>query len=196
MLIVYHRRNTKELLRETPSEWGVEVDVRSYANELVVNHEPFQDAISFESWLSDYRHSLLILNIKEEGLESRLLNKMKENRIEDFFLLDQTFPYLVKTFKSGENRCAVRVSEYESVETARAVAGNVKWVWVDVFSRFPLDCRKYQTLKECGFKLCLVSPELQGHPKEMLLRIKEQMSESGITMDAVCTKEPQQWLSQ
>ena len=195
MLIVHHRRNTQELLGETPSEWGVEVDVRSYAGNLVVHHDPFVQAISFESWLASYCHRLLILNTKEEGLESRLLDMMNQHNVREFFFLDQSFPFLIKTALSGESRCAVRVSEYESIETALSLAGMVQWIWVDVFTHFPLDRQSYGLLKDSGFKLCLVSPELQGHSPQMLMALQDQMADLEITMDAVCTRQPELWLN-
>jgi hypothetical protein len=196
MLIIHHRRNTLEQLAETPPAWGVEMDVRSYGDKLVVHHDPFVEALSLEDWLTGYHHRLVILNTKEEGLEDRLLQLMAQHHIQDFFFLDQSFPFLVKTARSGESRCAVRVSEYESVENALSLAGMVQWVWVDVFTRFPLDRQSYGRLKDAGFKLCLVSPELQAHPPEMLQTLQAQMADLDITMDAVCTKQPERWLNQ
>ena len=192
-LIILHRRNTLDLLTETPSEWGVEIDVRSYGDKLVVHHDPFVEALSLEKWLTGYHHRLVILNAKEEGLEDRLLQLMAQHHIKDFFFLDQSFPFLIKTARSGESRCAVRVSEYESVETALTLAGMVQWVWIDVFTRFPLDRESYNRLKEAGFKLCLVSPELQGLSLEMLKALQSEIAHLDITMDAVCTKLPQYW---
>jgi hypothetical protein len=195
MLVIHHRRNALSLLAETPHTLGVEIDVRSYGDNLVVQHDPFVKGLSLDEWLTGYHHRLVILNVKEEGLEDRLLKIMAKRNIHDFFFLDQSFPYLVRTVRSGESRCAVRVSEFESVETALALAGMAQWVWVDVFSRFPLDRKDYVRLKDAGFKLCLVSPELQAHPPQMLQTLKAQMAEFDITMDAVCTKQPQDWLN-
>jgi len=193
MLIVHHRRNTLDLLALASPSWGVEIDVRSYGDKLVVHHDPFVDALTLEDWLKGYHHNLVILNTKEEGLEDRLLQLMAQHQIQDFFFLDQSFPFLLKTARSGESRCAVRVSEYESVETALTLAGMVQWVWVDVFTRFPLNRESYNCLKNAGFKLCLVSPELQGQSLEMLTALQAQIADLDINMDAVCTKLPQFW---
>ena len=56
----------------------------------------------------------------------------------------------------------MRVSEYESITTALTLAGRIDWVWVDCFTRFPLTSQEAQQLGAAGFKLCIVSPELQG----------------------------------
>ncbi|MFC7736376.1 phosphatidylinositol-specific phospholipase C/glycerophosphodiester phosphodiesterase family protein [Roseomonas sp. GCM10028921] len=195
MILIAHRRNTREQLAETPVELGIEVDIRSQGPDLVIHHDPFvADALRFEEWLADYRHGTLILNVKEEGLEDRLLALMAERGIEDFFFLDQSFPFLMRTARRGEKRCAVRVSEYESVETALSLAGQVGWVWVDCFTRFPLNHRDAARLKDAGFRLCLVSPELQGRTDPAEIRaMRELLAAEGIVADAVCTKVPQSW---
>ena len=153
MKIIHHRRNKIEELRATSNSYGVEVDIRSYGDNLVVHHDPFEKGEFFMDWISEYKHGTLILNVKEEGLETRLIKIMKENKIDDFFFLDQSFPFLLKTARSGEKRCAVRVSEFECIETALSLAGVIDWVWVDCFNRFPLSKIDFEKLKNAGFKL-------------------------------------------
>jgi len=195
MIIVCHRRNTLAELLDTPPHYGVEVDIRTYRGDLIVHHDPFVSGEPFEQWLSHYAHRLLILNVKEEGLEGRLLEHMQRQKIEDFFFLDQSFPFLVRTAKGGERRCAVRVSEFESVETALALAGSVDWVWIDCFTRYPLTPQNGRALKQAGFKLCLVSPELQGRTDGAEIRaMRRLLAEHGVQVDAVCTKLPELWV--
>lgn len=194
MILVRHRRNTAEDLRATPVEYGVELDLRSYGDRLIVHHDAFVDGEDFERWLDDYRHRLLILNVKEEGLEQRLIALMRERGIEDWFFLDQSFPFLIRTARMGESRCAVRVSEFESIDTALTLAGQVDWVWVDCFTRFPLDRAQADRLRGAGFKLCLVSPELQGREAAIEIpALRALLAREGIVADAVCTKEPALW---
>jgi len=195
MILIAHRRNTLEQLAATPVELGVEVDIRSQGSKLIIHHDPFVvDAPDFEEWIAAYRHGTLILNVKEEGLEDRLLALMAERGIEDFFFLDQSFPFLIRTARRGERRCAVRVSEFETVETALSLAGKVDWVWVDCFTRFPLNRRQADRLHEAGMKLCLVSPELQGRtdPAE-IAALRSLLKREGIVAEAVCTKTPELW---
>ncbi|MFZ5638018.1 MAG: phosphatidylinositol-specific phospholipase C/glycerophosphodiester phosphodiesterase family protein [Pseudomonadota bacterium] len=194
MIVVRHRRNTLDELRATDPELGIEVDIRSRGERLIVHHDAFVDGEDFERWLDGYRHRLLILNVKEEGLEARLMALMRERGIEDWFFLDQSFPFLVRTARGGESRCAVRVSEYESLDTALALAGMVRWVWVDCFTRFPLDGAQAARLHAAGFALCLVSPELQGRDAAVAIpALRAQLAAEGIVADAVCTKEPALW---
>ena len=192
MIIVSHRRNTIGQLRETPTHYGVEVDIRSQGDRLIVHHDAFADGEDFERWIEHYRHRLLILNVKEEGLEQRLLSLMAAKTIDEFFFLDQSFPFLVKTARAGEKRCAVRISEFESIRTAETLAGLVSWIWVDCFTRFPLSGEEAAHLQSLGFRLCLVSPELQGRPEE-ISSLRALLSREGIDADAVCTKRPDLW---
>lgn len=192
-LIVHHRNSLKELLN-TPIKYGVEVDIRSFGDKLVIHHDPFVEGESFDNWIAAYEHGILILNVKEEGLESKLINLMELHEIEDYFLLDQSFPFLVKWSNLGFSRSAVRISEYESVETALTLSGKVKWVWVDCFTRFPLSHEDFIRLQLAGFRLCLVSPELQGRNAELEIPLlATSLSEQGINADAVCTKRPDLW---
>ena len=197
MNIIRHRRNTHEELAELSTEHGAEIDIRSQGDSLVLHHDPFVMGTSFEDWLKNYKHGTLILNVKEEGLEDRCLELMKQHGIEDFFFLDQSFPFLVKTAKTGESRCAVRVSEFENIDTAMTLAGKVQWVWVDCFTKFPLDLASAARLKENGFKLCIVSPELQGRMEvsdsEIIVKA---MIDAEVVPDAICTKFPKRWENQ
>lgn len=194
MKVIAHRRNTIESLGQTPVKYGVEVDIRSNGDELIIHHDPFVPGESFENWISAYRHGTLILNVKEEGLEERLITIMQSRGITDYFFLDQSFPFLVKYSRLGIHQSAVRVSEFESVDTALTLQGKVDWVWVDCFTRFPLDTAGARILQEAGFKLCLVSPELQGRPaEEEIPRLRQFLLDNAITADAVCSKRPDLW---
>jgi len=192
---ILHRINTKDQLINCPTQLGVEVDIRTFGDDFIIHHDPFVKGENLEEWLSAFNHGTLILNVKEEGLESRLINLMRDHSIDDYFFLDQSFPFLVKTAEMGERRCAVRVSEYESIDTAMSLAGKVDWVWVDCFTHFPLtkeDADKLQI--EGGFKLCFVSPELQGRTEKGKVKIfRNEIDNLGIIGDAVCTKYPDLW---
>jgi len=189
MLIVEHRRNTIEDLKAVPRHHGVEIDIRSYDNRLVLHHDPFCEGTDFEGWLKYFNHRLIILNVKEEGIEGRIQELIDKRGIKDYFYLDLSFPFLIKSMNKGQRNIAVRFSEYESIKTCLSLAGKVEWVWVDCFTHFSLDSGSYQILSKY-FKICIVSPELLGRVDE----IKEvQKVISGMKIDAVCTKLPEAW---
>ena len=194
MHTILHRINTIELLENTPTHFGVEVDIRSNGESLIVHHDPFKQGELFEDWIRLFHHGTLILNVKEEGLENPLLKLMNQYKINNFFFLDQSFPFLRKTAVMGESRCAVRISEYENIETVLSLSGMVNWVWVDCFTRFPLNKDEADHLKDSGFKLCLVSPELQGRKeRSQVIEFRRQIELLGIKGDAVCTKYADLW---
>ena len=194
MKFIAHRRNTIEELIATPHQYGVEVDIRSEQGQLIIHHDPFTSGADFEDWLKHYRHGTLILNVKEEGLEARLIALMQRYRITDYFFLDQSFPFLIKWSQLGERRCAVRVSEFESIATALALSGKIDWVWVDCFTHFPLSGKDANLLQNAGFKLCLVSPELQGRSAEAEIpELADLLRKYSIHPEAICTKRTELW---
>jgi hypothetical protein len=191
---ILHRVNSIDLLNKAPKSFGVEIDIRSNNDNLILHHDPFQEGELFDEWLTFFNHQTLILNVKEEGLEERVLKKMDENNIDDFFFLDQSFPFLKKTAMAGESRCAVRVSEYESIETVLSLSRKVDWVWVDCFTMFPISKDEFSLLKKSGFKICIVSPELQGRTdRNHVIEFRHQLELQGIKGDAVCTKYVDLW---
>lgn len=187
MHYIAHRINQLEELKTLPTEFGAEIDLRDHADRLILQHDPFIDGEDAEPFFANYRHGTLILNVKSERIEYRVLELMKKYSITNYFFLDSSLPMIVKLSKEGENRMAVRFSEYESLETVLAFQGLVSWVWVDCFTRLPITGEICEKLKKADFKLCLVSPELQGRPED-LEKYKNMLSQDGIKFDAICTK--------
>lgn len=194
MIKICHRINTVEQLKATDPCYGVEMDLHAYGERLVVHHDAFKNAIDFEDWLSAFQHAFVVLNIKEEGIETRVLEIMLQHRHHNFFMLDLSFPALIKMVHCGEQRVAVRVSEYEPVDAALNLSDKVKWVWIDLFQdKIPLNPQQYLALKKTGMKLCLVSPELHGRDKALIQTLRADLHQQGFLMDAVCTKYPELW---
>ena len=159
MEIVVHRINTVLGLRTVPTHFGTEIDLRARGSELYLHHDAFRDkdAEAFVDYLDAYHHGLLVLNIKEAGIESEVLRLVHERGIERYFLLDVEFPYLYRASRQGERSIAVRYSEDEGIETALAYKERVDWVWIDTNTRLPLDAIVKDQL--AGLKSCLVCPE-------------------------------------
>ena len=195
MEYIVHRKNTIKELNETEKNFGVEVDVRSSNKNLIICHDPFTVGVSFLDWIENYNHGTLILNVKEEGLEDKLIQIMKEKNIEKFFFLDQSFPFLIKWSNFGFKKSAVRVSEYELIDSALKLAGKVDWVWLDCFNKFPLNKDEVELLKSNNFKICMVSPELQGkEAKRYIPEYFKFLKNNKIIVDAICTKHPYLWI--
>ena len=193
-LIICHRKNTIKQLIDTPTEYGVEIDVRSYNNKIILNHDPMKNGEFLDNWIRKYNHKFLIINIKEEGLEKYIIKILKNKKIKDFFFLDQSFPFLIKTLNSNETRCAVRFSEYEDIRTINNLKKKINWVWVDHFSKFPLNKSTSDKLKKKKLKICIVSPEIVKKTSiKSLKKLKNSIQKKNIHIDAVCTKNPEIW---
>lgn len=193
MQIILHRRNTIETLKNTPSRYGVEIDIRSYGNRLVLQHDPFQCGENFEDWLSHYNHRTLVLNVKEEGLEGQIVELMKRHQVEDYFFLDMSFPFIIRKSTNGLKNIAVRYSEYESIETVVAIHCRVSWVWIDSFTCIPQVAEHYRRFQEMKLKICVVSPELLGRSGDEIPAYLDWLKQHVIDIDAVCTKNPTLW---
>ena len=195
--IIIHRCNTINHLRSIPKKYGVEIDIRSYKDQLVLHHDPFvKDAETFHDWINHFEHESIILNVKEEGLEEKLIKIMKDYEIDKYFFLDQSFPFLVKYANKGHSKSAIRFSEFESIDTVLSLEGKIEWVWVDYFSHFPLKKKESYLLHNKGFNICLVSPELQGfNPEVEIIKLQNSIKNNDIIFDTVCTKYPLLWES-
>jgi hypothetical protein len=191
MQIIQHRVNTIEQLKTIPKHYGVELDVRDKYDEIIIQHDAFSSGENWDSYLKEYVNGLMIVNVKTEGIEEKIIANLENNNIENYFLLDVSLPFLVKLSNKGIKKMAVRFSEYEPIELAKKFAGKVDWLWVDCFTQLPLNQDNYTFLKK-HFKICIVSPELQGHSIEMISSFKEQLI--NMPIDAVCTKHTDLWV--
>ena len=192
MLYIAHRINTVAQLAAVPTHFGIEVDLRDHDDRIVMQHDPFikPTAEDFEALLAAYRHNVIILNVKSERIEFRVLELLEKYGVEKYFFLDSSFPMMRLLASQGEKKQAVRFSEFEPIEYAVALAGQVDWVWIDCFTKLPLTEEIYHRLKE-HFKLCIVSPELQGRSTDQIEEYSKQLS--AFPVDAVCTKRPDLW---
>ena len=190
-MFISHRINTVQQLAQAPTGHGVELDLRDRGERLILQHDPFKDGEDFADYLRHYRHGLMILNIKSEGIEPRVLEEVRRaGTVKDYFFLDCSFPMMNRLIKQGERRIAVRFSELEPLAFALALAGKAEWVWVDCFTRLPLDRDTHQALSR-HFKICIVSPELQGHPLERIGEFARQLKD--FPVQAICTKRADLW---
>lgn len=187
MKFIAHRINTIEELKKIPKEFGVEIDLRDFGNELVLQHDPFKGGELFEDYLKHYKHGTLILNIKSERIELKVLELLEKYPVKDYFFLDSSFPMIHLMSSKGEKKIALRFSEFEGLDTIKEMKGKVDWVWVDCFTRLPLTQQNFKQLKEWGYKLCLVSPELQGRESDIPV-YRKYLLENELVFDAICTK--------
>ena len=167
--------------------------MRSSGSQLILQHDPFTDGENFDEWLDVWRGQFLVLNIKEEGLENRILESLSKKKITEYFFLDQSFPFLQRTVRMGNRKVAARASDIESVETALAI--DCEWVWIDCFNGdWSFLEEMIPKLAQANKKICLVSPELvRANSQKELDTLKKVLKSVPFEIDAVCSKDDGLW---
>lgn len=204
MIIFEHRVNTEAGLKH--SKHGVEIDIRSYGKDLVINHDPFQEkSLKFEKVVNLLKDKKVILNVKEEGLEERLKSIFNLIDQKNSFILDESLPFIIKYAKSGFCNFALRVSDLESVKTVidvnlflKKYKSQINWIWLDCFNLRAPSTDLLTELNENQFKICIVSPELHilDKPEDWesaLSDFQNKISKDISMINAVCTKLPGAW---
>lgn len=184
MLKFIHRVNTIDFLQKVPKDFGVEIDVRGYKNTLILNHEPLRKGELLEKFLSHFKHKGIIFNIKEAGIEEKVLEFAHTFEIKTYFLLDVEFPYIYRAARQNMRNIAIRYSEDEPIQAALNYKNLVDWVWIDTNTKLPLTLSTIKKLH--SFKTCLVSPDRWGRPED-IPKYKTKMKKLNFSLDAVMT---------
>jgi hypothetical protein len=191
MYFIAHRinklgdQNSSEILDNSD---GIEFDLRSSGKEILVVHDPFENGQNFSDFSDHLRKDkFYIVNIKTEGIEEEVVRILDQKGIHNFFLLDCGMPAIVKLGKRGETRIAVRLSEYEGMDSVHLVKEFVQWVWIDTFTKLPLTPEIEKEIHGLGLKIALVSPELQKQ-QEKIEEYRNYINTNNIKIEAVCTK--------
>ena len=192
MIIIKHRVNTSKELKKLSINFGAEIDLRSNNKDIYLHHDPFKKGELFSNWIKYFKHKLLVLNVKEEGLEQKIVNILKKNNIKNFFFHDQTFSSLLKNMH--KTKVSIRYSEFEDLKKIDKLFNSIKWVWVDNFNEIKINRKFYSFIKKKKVKICIVSPELvkKSRFKEIKL-IKSYLKKNKYIVDAVCTKNSKLW---
>src|SRR4051812_2679386 len=123
MRVYRHRINTVAELDAVPATLGIEFDLRSSGDRVIVTHDPFTEGPTIEEYFPHVGVRPCIFNVKCEGIEARVREVAARNGIEDYFMLDLSVPAAVKLARAGETRMAVRYSELEPAASALAWKG-------------------------------------------------------------------------
>ena len=168
MEIIIHRVNEISRLKEIPITYGVEIDIRAFGSNLILNHEPFESGDYLEDYLAEYDEDqgTIVLNIKEAGIENEVLRLVREAQIKSYFLLDVEYPYILQSDTSaGPLDIAVRFSEQETIQNVSCQKGRLNWVWLDCVTKNPVEMEHIPILS--NFKNCLVCPSRWRRPEEI-----------------------------
>lgn len=192
MILIKHRVNKIKDLINTPKKYGVEIDLRSEKGKIYLHHDPFHKGTNFNTWLKHFKHKIIVLNVKEEGLENKILNILKKKKIKNFFFHDQTFSTMLKT--SVYTKVSIRFSEYEDIKKQKFIFSNIKWLWLDNFNKVDISNKFYNFIKQKRVKVCLVSPELVDRKRiSEITKLLNNLKNRKTLPDAICTKVPEIW---
>lgn len=158
------------------SNFGIEVDIRDSLEELKVSHDPAtHDSLSLDTLLSFYRdiqsNLCISFNIKADGLQPLLLQKLSEYSISNYFTFDMSVPNTVQDCNAGL-KFFLRQSEFETIllNKPNSLYKKCAGIYIDQFS-FSSDVLEYNlnsitTHINNDKKICWVSPELHSWGKE------------------------------
>ncbi len=146
---------------------GLETDVRDYAGDLVIAHDPATASAQrmealFELYSKSNHQLPLALNIKADGLSGRLKSLLQRHDIKNYFCFDMSVPETLNYRRAGL-RFFTRESEYEPAPVLYSEAAGV---WMDMFQSDWITPAAVAMHLEAGKQVALVSPEL--HKREHL----------------------------
>lgn len=195
MITSVHRINTILELAQIPYSFGIEIDLRDYDNDIILSHDPYNNnynCTTLIELMQFYNHKFIILNIKSERIEHKVIEIMKRYGVDNYMLLDSSFPMIYKLAWEGYgDKLCVRYSKYEKLDYDFIKKYNIGWVWVDCFDgKNPLNKFNYNVIKkELNMKVCIVSPELQNYNSvETINEYKLGLIENNMSIDMICTK--------
>ena len=165
MIPIIHRVNSIEKLNTLSEDVGVEIDIRYSGEKLVLSHDIQEKEENFEEYLNNYNKKFIVANIKESGVEDAVEEILTKRKIDDFFLLDVEFPYILQNYKRLGDNLSVRYSKYESIESVSNFANKVKWLWIDTYEDFEINEEIAEIIS--SFKIFLVSPSRWGMPEKL-----------------------------
>jgi glycerophosphoryl diester phosphodiesterase len=144
---------------------GVETDLRDQSGDLVIAHDvPNGKRPSFADVLTVHRrhdqHLPLALNIKADGLRSRLKPLLLRHGVTNYFCFDMSLPETLAYRREGL-RYFARESEYEPAPALYAEAAGV---WMDMFDSDWITPARILEHLAAGKQVALVSPELHQRP--------------------------------
>lgn len=148
--------------------YGVELDVRDLAGQLVIAHDPaVAGAIPFDDVLDLYASygapGRMAVNIKADGLAQMIAAAaLRLDLAERVFVFDASVPDLKSYLPTG-----LRVfTRYSEVEPIPAFYDVCQGVWVDSFTVAPASIERAISYLDQGKQVALVSPELHKRPHE------------------------------
>lgn len=141
--------------------FGVETDLRDQNGRIVISHDmPKGKCLGLEEFFRLYRsfrgRPVLALNIKADGLQSKLKDALLRHRIANYFVFDMSIPDALGYRKTR----LTMFSRQSEVEPEPLLYNSSQGVWLDEFFGHWIDSSVIR--RHARKKICIVSPELHG----------------------------------
>ena len=203
MEIISHRgqwnsidqKNTEQaFIKSLKNNYGIETDLRDHNEDIVISHDfPNKNSMKFIDFLEIYskhnKSSTLALNIKSNGLQTKLKKYLDIYKIKDYFVFDMSIPDTIPYISKNMNVFS-RLSEYEEICCFQE---DIKGIWIDEFNSHwitPELLRKFLNLDK---SICIVSPELHNRSyKKEWHNYREFERKYGRNKLSICTDHPEE----
>ncbi len=190
------RNSLDALFKGLDEGYGLETDIRDINQELVISHDmpELGKSINLNELFIYYREnnltSTLALNIKCDGLQEILNQRLINYGITNYFVFDMSVPDTLGYFKK-DMRTFVRRSD---VEYHPELALNAHGIWLDELKGPWIDADLILKLANETDYVCIVSPELHGREYQgqwdAIMKAMDQGCPSGKLM--LCTDKPRE----
>ena len=179
------QQNSQEAIEAArPSGYGIETDLRSKNNSLVISHDPYGALNPLFVDEIDFSEIPMALNIKEDGLLQQYGAFIQKYPSQHTFLFDGSIPEMVKIKEKGLPH-ALRLSEFET-----ELPWESQFLWIDGFkSDWWTKSPRILNLIEKHF-VVFVSPELHGRAIETAWDFFHLLHSKGIAHFGICTDHP------
>jgi len=169
--------------------FSIETDLRTFNGDLVISH----DSILGESFIGlnnlTRLNSAFALNIKEDGLQTKIVELREWIKGSSSFVFDGSLPEMYRYKKLGIDH-ALRISEYE-----RTLAWDCNTVWLDSFESdwWVDDVSLIEIIQ--GKNVIVVSPELHGRDYKNLWDYLRESRQKGRFDFSICTDLPLEFVA-
>jgi hypothetical protein len=170
---------------------GTETDIRDHCAELVIAHDmPVGNEITLTQFLALLREQCLplALNIKADGLATKIKSVMLNYCRDNWFVFDMSVPEMRAHLACG-NPVYARVSE---VEPEPVYYDEISGIWLDAFNSDGWQLERISSWLEHDKRVCLVSPELHGRDHQALWHYLREAPFIADSRFMLCTDYPEE----
>ena len=189
-IYIAHRLNTKEKISKIKKFdfKGVEIDVRTDSNNIIMTHDPFKKGLNFIKNIKLFKNYFLIIDIKSTGISKKIYKILIKKKMKFLFLnlISQEFVEMIKLGYS--NHLFLRFSLYEKFDLNNKILKKINWVWFDFFNNVYIKKKEYKYIKKYRKKICITSPDLLDKDSKAIIKLINHLNKNKIKIDMVCVK--------